>query len=170
MMKTIFSLTRSQSGAAAVEMALITPLLMVLMFGSFEVGYYFYNEHVLVKSVRDAARFGGRQMALFSPATCTAGTVTAAPAPAIDNVARYGKVSVTGSDKPKIYGWTTPVTVTLSCPAIGSYAGIYKGKSNIPVVTVTASNVSYPSLFKMVGITSTGWRLNASSQSAVMGI
>jgi Flp pilus assembly protein TadG len=170
MKNALLSLSRSQSGSAAVEMALVTPLLVGLMFGAFELGYYFYNEHILVKSVRDAARFGARQIALFSPATCIAGPVTAAPAPTIDNVARYGKAIITVSDKPKILGWSTAVTVTLSCPAIGSYSGIYKGKANVPVVTVTASNVSYPSLFQMVGITSNSLKLNASSQSAVMGI
>lgn len=170
MRKKFPALGRCNSGVAAVEMALSLPILITLMFGAFEMGYYFYNEHILVKSVRDAARFGGRQIALFSPATCTAGTVTAAPAPAIDNVARYGKAVVTVSDKTKILGWDTAVTVTLSCPAIGSYAGIYQGKSNVPIVTVTATDVPYPSLFKTVGITSTSFKLNASSQSAVMGI
>ncbi|MEW6576879.1 MAG: TadE/TadG family type IV pilus assembly protein [Pseudomonadota bacterium] len=163
-------IARNQSGAAGAEMALITPLLVVLMFGSFELGYYFYNEHVLVKSVRDAARFGGRQLSLFAPATCTSGPVTGATATAIDNVARYGKTTTTIADKPKIYTWTTAVTVTMSCPAIGSYAGIYRGKSNVPVITVTASNVTYPSLFQVLGFTSSNLKLNASSQSAVMGV
>ena len=129
-------------------MALMIPLLVTLMFGSFELGHYFYNEHILVKSVRDAARFAGRQWALFSPEPCVPGIVTAAPAPTIDNIARYGKPIVTDADKLRISTWTTSVVVTVSCPVLGSYAGIYKGKSNIPLVTVTANNVTYPSLFK----------------------
>lgn len=151
-------------------MALMIPLLVTLMFGSFELGHYFYNEHILVKSVRDASRFASRQMALYSPATCMAGDITAAPAPAIDNVARYGKATITGADKLRISTWTTAVKVTLSCPAIGTYDGIYKGKANIPVVTVAALNVTYPSIFKTLGFSSVGLKLNASSQSAVTGI
>jgi Flp pilus assembly protein TadG len=170
MKKFVFSLIRSHSGAAGAEMALIFPLLVTLMFGAFEVGYYFYNEHILVKSVRDAARFAGRQNALFSNASCTSGAVTAAPAPTIDNVARYGKAIVTVADKTKIYGWTTPVTVRLDCPAIGSYSGIYRGKTSIPIVTVSATNVPYPSLFGTLGFSGATPTLNASSQSAVMGI
>ena len=54
-------LLRQSSGAAAVEMALVTPLLMVLMFGSMELGYYFYSQHVVTKAVRDGARFASRQ-------------------------------------------------------------------------------------------------------------
>jgi Flp pilus assembly protein TadG len=169
-MRVLVCLLRNQNGAAGAEMALIVPLLVTLMFGTFEMGSYFWSEHKVVKSVRDAARFASRQSAFYTPANCTAGTVTSSVATDIDNVARYGKLSVTITDKPKIYGWTTPVTVSLSCPAIGSYVGIYKGKTNVPVVTVTANAVPYPSLFKVLGFTSTGLTLNASSQSAVTGI
>ena len=169
-MNRSLSLIRDQQGVAGTEMALMVPLLVTLMFGSLELGNYFWSEHKVVKSVRDAARFAGRQSSLYSPATCTSGAVTAAPAPDIDKIARYGKLTVTVADKPKIYGWTTPVTVTLSCPAIGTYSGIYKGKANVPVVTVTATAVPYPSLFQVLGFTSSSLTLNASSQSAVMGI
>ncbi|MBL0925052.1 MAG: pilus assembly protein [Sphingomonadaceae bacterium] len=160
----------NQNGAAGAEMALMLPLLITLMFGTFELGNYFWSEHKVVKSVRDAARFASRQSEFYTPTNCTAGTVSSTVATNIDNIARYGKLSVTVADKPKIFGWTTPVTVSLSCPAIGSYVGIYKGKANVPVVTVTATGVPYPSLFKVLGFTSTGLTLNASSQSAVTGI
>ena len=168
MMRLLF-LFRDQKGAARAEMALMLPLLVTLMFGSFELGNYFWNEHKVLKSVRDAARFASRQSSLYSP-PCKPGIVTTAPAPDIDKIARYGKLAVTAADQPKIYGWTKPVTVTLSCPSIGTYSGIYKGKANVPVVTVTATAVPYPSLFKTLGFTSNALTLNASSQSAVMGI
>jgi hypothetical protein len=48
-------------GAAAAEMALVLPLLLIILFGSLELGNYFMNEHTLVKAVRDGARFAGRQ-------------------------------------------------------------------------------------------------------------
>ena len=169
MMRLLF-LFRDQKGAAGAEMALMLPLLVTLMFGSFELGNYFWSEHKVLKSVRDAARFAARQSLLYSPTTCTPGIVTTAPAPDIDKIARFGKLTITGADQPKIYGWIKPVTVTLSCPAIGTYSGIYKGKANVPVVTVTATAVPYPSLFKTLGFTSNALTLNASSQSAVMGI
>lgn len=169
MKKNFPALIRSQSGASGAEMALMVPLLLTLMFGSFELGYYFYNEHIVVKGVRDAARFAGRQPALYLPEPCVSGVLTAAPAPAIDNVARYGKTTVTASDKPRVFGWSSSVEVMISCADIGTYAGIYKGKTKVPVVTVTARNVPYPSIFKALGFTSLGLFLNASSESAVMG-
>ena len=48
------SLLIDQSGSAAAELALSLPLLLILMFGSFEVGNYFLSEHVVQKAVRDA--------------------------------------------------------------------------------------------------------------------
>ena len=46
---------------AAVEMALVAPLLLAILFGSVELGNYFMNEHELIKAVRDGAR--GREVA-----------------------------------------------------------------------------------------------------------
>ncbi len=168
-MQIFLSFLRDERGVAAAEMALITPMLITLMFGSFELGNYFFSEHVVVKSTRDAARFAARQYSLYSPPSCTPGVITADPAPDIDKIARYGKLTVNLSDEPKVYGWSTAVTVELSCPAIGSYSGIYKDKTNIPVITVSAA-VPYTSLFERIGFDALGLTLNASSQAAVTGI
>ena len=51
-------------------MALVMPLLLILMMGSVELGNYFYNEHKLVKSVRDGARYAARQ-AFTNYASCS---------------------------------------------------------------------------------------------------
>lgn len=54
---------RNEDGAALVEMALITPLLLILLLGIIEFGYVFgqYNE------VRHAAREGARYAAVSNP-------------------------------------------------------------------------------------------------------
>ena len=52
-------LARDVHAAAAAELALVLPLLLIIMFGSFEIGNYFLNEHILVKAVRDGARVAG---------------------------------------------------------------------------------------------------------------
>lgn len=46
-----------QRGAALVELALIIPLLLLLTFITTEFGRAVYQYHVLVKAVRDAARY-----------------------------------------------------------------------------------------------------------------
>jgi hypothetical protein len=61
--------TSTGVAAAAAEMALVMPLLLTILFSLVEAGNYFYTEHVLVKAVRDGARYAGRQdFSFFSAA------------------------------------------------------------------------------------------------------
>jgi Flp pilus assembly protein TadG len=53
-------LLKDRTAAAAAEMALVLPILLILIFGSVELGYYFMSEHVVDKAVRDAARYAAR--------------------------------------------------------------------------------------------------------------
>jgi Flp pilus assembly protein TadG len=46
-----------QRGAALIELALIIPLLLLLTFTTTELGRAVYQYHVLVKAVRDGARY-----------------------------------------------------------------------------------------------------------------
>ena len=168
-MKTVFSsFVRAQSGAAGVEMALVTPLLLLLMFGAFELGNYFYSEHVVTKAVRDGARFASRSFPL--DASCST-----PPATVVTNtkeVTRTGQVSGGAS---RLAGWSSAstVSVTLVCKTSGGYVdnGIYKGLTGgIRLVKVTAA-VPYTSLFSTLGLTNgNNLTLNASSEAPVVGI
>ena len=57
-LRRLASDTRASS---AVEMALVTPFLLVLVCSFVEAGNFVMNEHGLVKAVRDGARFAARQ-------------------------------------------------------------------------------------------------------------
>jgi Flp pilus assembly protein TadG len=168
MKNVLLSLTRSQSGAAGAEMALVTPLLLLLMFGSFELGNYFYSEHVVTKAVRDGARFASRSFAL--DANCS--TPPVAVVTNTKEVTRTGQVS---GGTARLAGWTdaTTIAVSLTCTTSGGYVnnGIYKGLSGgIRVVNVTAT-VPYTSLFATLGLTDgDNLTLNASSEAPVVGI
>jgi len=48
----------TQKGAAVVEMAIILPLLLVLLFGIMEFGMLFYDKAVITNASREAARSG----------------------------------------------------------------------------------------------------------------
>lgn len=166
---------RNQEGAAGAEMALMVPLLIILMFGSFEMGHFFWSEHKVVKAVRDGSRFAARQP--FTKFACGqsgillgdgSNNLDTALIDNIKNLTRTGTVSGTG--QVKIRGWTnTQVTVTVSCPATAVSTGIYKGLTNAPRVTVAAT-VPYPSLFGALGFDASAINLNAQAQSPVMGI
>lgn len=164
-MRTFRRLAADRAGSSAAEMALVMPLLLVLMFGTFELGYYFLSEHVVQKSVRDAARYAAR-LPLASYPSCT---VPADTETLIRNVARTGLPDGTVS---RLAGWTndpTYTTVTVNCTPTGTYTGIYVAfPTGVPVVTVTAS-VPYPTLFGTIGLGVPSLQLNAASQSAVYG-
>ena len=159
-------LLRQEKGAAAAEMALVAPLLMIIMFGSMELGHYFYSEHVVVKAVRDGARFASRQG--FADFTCPS-TIGGTVVNDTQNVTRTNTVS--GSGTPRLGGWTqnSTVTVTLRCDTSGTYVSFYQGLGGVPVVTVTAV-VPYSSLFQMIGFNSTSLNVRATSEVPVMGV
>jgi hypothetical protein len=147
-------------------MALITPFLAILMFGSFETGKYFLDAHVVQKAVRDGARFASRQS--FTGMPC-GGTPTNEGN--IKNVVRYGKLSPATGDEPRLAYWTDPATITVAVACDSTVAYTNKGLYTVVPggarrVTVKAT-VPYVSL---LGMRFGGAAINADSQSAVMGI
>jgi hypothetical protein len=171
-MQLLRRIRRDCSGAAAAEMALVTPLLLILMFGSLEVGKFFWDEHLLVKAVRDGARFAGRQSFASMPCGGPAGNETQ-----IKNLVRFGKPVVTAADAPRLYYWTDPATITVTIECYDNsgtdgarvYDGVYSDRPNVPVVTVSAS-VPYSPLVGAFGIANGSAFLNASDQATVFGI
>jgi Flp pilus assembly protein TadG len=161
-----------QRGSAGAEMALVAPLLVTIMFGSLETGKYFWDEHQLLKAVRDGARFAARQN--FATMPC-GGTPTNLAQ--IRNVVRYGKSAVTGSDRPRLFYWTDPATITvqINCyvnagvPGARVYNGIYSARANVPIVRVTA-RVPYSPIVGSFGFRASGIFLNAQSEVPVFGL
>jgi Flp pilus assembly protein TadG len=141
--------------------------MIVLMFGAMELGYYFYSEHVVVKAVRDGARFASREG--FDKYTCP-GTIDSNIESETQRVTRTNQVDAGGTAR--LPNWTndSTVTVTLSCVdnSGGTYSSIYDGLAAVPVVTVSAT-VPYSSLFSKIGFDATALQLTASSQAPVMG-
>lgn len=170
-MGAIASFVRDRSGAAAAEMALMIPLLVVLMFTALEGAHYLYVEHQVVKGVRDGARYGARQP--LSTFGCTAATTTAQTISdatikaAIIEVARTGQVA---GGTPRVSTWSSaspPNDVYFTCAAVTS--GVYATLAAAPQITVKAV-VPYPSLFgALTGIT-TSFKVAAQNQAPVVGI
>lgn len=162
----ILQIAKCNRGAAAVEMALVTPLVMIIMFGSFELGNYFLQEHVVTKAVRDGARYAARRSFLEFPACAPSANVERETR----NVTRTGRVADGGT--PRIPNWTSAASVTVSarCDTSGNYTGIYADIAmGAPVVTVSAT-VTYKTLFGTLGLGGGTLTLTAQSQAAVMGV
>lgn len=163
-----FRLLADRRGAAAAEMALVTPMLLILICGSFELGKYFLDEHVVSKAVRDGARYAARQS--FTTMPC-GGTPTADTQ--IKNLVRYGNTAGTGN--PRLYYWAnnSTITVTVDCPTSGAAyetGGVYNGLTGGAHRVTVAATVPYSGLFAGIGVNTTSLNLIAQSQAAVMGI
>jgi hypothetical protein len=166
---------RDRRGAAAAEMALVTPLLAVILIGSVELGHFFYNEHILTKAVRDGARFAARQG--FANYDCSG-----EPSATVrDDTRALVKTSLLSGGTDRIANWAdTDISVTESCVTTATaldsttetMIGIYDDLSlgGVPIVTVTASVPYTPVIGAPLGFSGVGINLNASQQAAVMGI
>ncbi|MDP9423504.1 MAG: pilus assembly protein [Pseudomonadota bacterium] len=158
-------------------MALVTPLLLVLMFGSFEVGKYFYDEHKLVKSVRDGARYAARQR--FTNFSACTGDVVGPVYTETKMIVRKG--SLNANDPDLLPNWDnagTIFTVKMNCRTTltdgsGNYvaSGIYAGMAGgAPSVTVTVKLPYKPVIGSAFGFSGLNYSLNASQNAAVGGL
>ena len=179
-MSMLTRLWRTTRGTAAAEMALVTPLLLILMMGSVELGNYFYNEHILVKAVRDGARYAARQN--FTNYDACSGLPTGTVVDDTKKLVKTGLligpsgevVTMTPGPLDRLAAWNaTTISVTMSCTTTANsttLSGIYRGRTTgAPVVTVSAI-VPYIPVLASFGFRGTGLSLNATQQAAVMGI
>lgn len=161
-------------GTAAAEMAMVLPFLLVLMFGSAELGNYFLDEHGLVKQVRDGARFAAR-LPLEANYSCPS-TVNAGAQTLITNVTRTGTVTGTGTGRFGASYWARncagsaqTLTITVRCVSNDDYDGIYQSLAgDIPVVKVSAA-VGYRSVLGSLGLPTANLCLRAESEAPVIG-
>lgn len=169
MMAMLRSLIRCTRASAAAEMVLVLPILLILLFGSVEIGNYFLSEHVIQKGVRDASRYAAR-LPLDDLTDAGCGTTTdSVVIDAIKNVAMNGDPDSTTN---RLWFWSASSTVTLAitCPTgtfsnTGVYADFPDGG---PVITVTAS-VPYQPLFDFLPFMDDSLLLNSMSQAPVFG-
>lgn len=175
-------LLRDMRGAAAAEMAMVLPLLIIIMFGSMELGNYFMQEHVVVKQVRNGARFASR-LSLSSDYSCPTTIFDAdkseeetglTPDQQIINVTRTGRVDGSGTarfaEDAEPCGDASAVAVTYRCADSDEFGGIYTAlDGDVPVVKVAAS-YRYDSLFNKLGFDATNLCVTAESEVPVAGL
>jgi len=125
MMRSLLGFLRNPAGAAAAELALVMPLLLILMFGSVELSNLFMDQHALEKQVRDGARYGARLT--ISKSYACPGTVfeDTGYATKIINVTKTGAVSGTGNPRWPTSYWARTCssgnpTVAVTLPHQGS--------------------------------------------------
>src|SRR5437868_7816161 len=68
---------RNESGAGLVEMAIVIPLLLLLVFAILDFGMFLYRDIQLTQGVREAGRQGAVALYTGGNAACNVGTPTA---------------------------------------------------------------------------------------------
>jgi Flp pilus assembly protein TadG len=107
---------RSDRGAAAVEFALVLPLLLLMIFGIVEFGRA-YNVQI---SITNAAREGARVMAVHND-PALARTAASAAAPAVIPAVAPGNVTVAPTDC--VAGATVTVTIRYTVTLVTGFFG-----------------------------------------------
>jgi hypothetical protein len=115
---------RWRRASAAVEMAVVSPLLLALVFGIIEFGWLFTVQHTLVNAAREGARLGVLQ-------GTDASDVTARVRECLAPMGLDGSVSIDVSELPPPPS-DPMVTVQLSVPRaevslVGSFFGFTSG-------------------------------------------
>lgn len=98
-----YSLSK-QKGLASVELALVTPFLLVMLLVSAEFTRVFYEYNTLTKSVRDAARWAANDAYTAGVFNLTSDTISEAK-----NIAVFGNIA--GGGTPLISAFGSPLGV-----------------------------------------------------------
>jgi len=124
---------RSESGASAVEFALLLPVLMMILFGIIEFGLALYQQAILTNASREGARLGIVQ----SIPAITTGQIDAA----IDTYLTAAGIPPGNVARAIVAGGATgtPVTVTLTLPY--TYAVLPGLTSITPTINLIAQTV-----------------------------
>ena len=142
-------LIRGQSGASLVELALLSPLLVVLLLGAGDFGRVLYWSITLAQSARAGAQYGAQNTAA---AANTAGIQQAALQDAENITNLGGSINVVSSYFCQCPGSTTAVSCTQDCT--GSYGA---PKLFVSVTTSTTFNtlITYPGIPHTVNLSNT---------------
>jgi Flp pilus assembly protein TadG len=169
--------TRGERGQFALELALLAPLLLVLIFLTFEFGRVFGSWLVITNAAREGARYSITQQwcGPTNATTCSYTTTDSNIVTRVSATAEYLSPSGTQSCTPSGSGTNTPAAIGTcgSCPASKLCVGIYRyvdANSNkviqvwsvYQVQTLTpiagavpfVGTVTYPSSLNVIGHTS----------------
>lgn len=130
-----------QEGVAAIEFAILVPLMMLMVFGITEFGRAFYQYNTLTKSVRDGVRY------LSTQAPGTGHSIAVC-------LAVYGNQSCTGNALvPGLTEAMVNVCDAYNCPATHSAVSTGSGVVNLATVTVTGFPFTSLVNFNLAGLT-----------------
>ena len=165
----------ARRGAAAVEMALVAPLLLAIGCGSVELGNFMLDEHRLTKSVRDAARYAARQpFSSYSSCTSAGAPISGQLATDVTNLVRTHQLSGGNDQLPNWSNAASKIGLSATCGTTTvsgqTMSGVYSGNSNGWVIVTVSAALRYKPVIGAFGFTGNGLDLHADEQAAVTGV
>lgn len=146
--KLINRIWRRRDGTAAVEFAIIMPVMLLLLFGGIEIGRLLIDYHAINKSFRDATRYLTRVGLTCPGAVPVSGPIsnyidTASHETIARNLAISGSVdNPTSPSDYLVSNWTNKnvISITVNCIQNGGqYAGVFVSSTLIPQITMSAN-------------------------------
>jgi Flp pilus assembly protein TadG len=156
---------RGEKGAELVEMALVTPILIVLMAAIFDFGMLFRTWETVTNAAREGARVGvlsgysatdvkarvDQYMAVTGLAnSCSTATYTAGVCPAPSTVGACAVCVGVGPIVTTTAVTFTPVAVSVvvnqSMPSLGGFAKLFGASASIPVGSTTTMRPESPAV------------------------
>ena len=137
---------RSESGQSLIELALLTPLLMVLLFGTVEMGRYAYIDILVANAARAGAAYGAESL---PQSVDTAGIQAAAFNDFQNNGFPTSNLNPVQSST--TCGCDSSGTFTAAVSCTGTGAGTCASGHWVVVVSVTVSG-KFDAMFKFPGI------------------
>src|SRR5687767_2094381 len=132
-------------GSAAVETALVAPLIVLLLFSAMEMGNLFYNQHTLTKAVRDGARYAARQpFSDYDMGTCSMSNDAQSRT---RRLVRTAQLAAAGAQS-RLPNWAeadeaSTIDVTVVCDSTGTYTGVYVANGDIASTVTIEASVPY---------------------------
>jgi Flp pilus assembly protein TadG len=112
--------------------------MALLIFGAMEIGSVLYQQQILTKGVKEAARYAARSPALAETGSCPPGS---ASWPGVEaqakNLATRGSVSSGALILPNFTA--SDLNVAVSCVVAAGFVGPNPASGQIPIVVVSAS-------------------------------
>lgn len=105
---------RGEEGAAAIEFALILPILIFLVLGGMDYGHRFYMQHLITNASREGARYAAKYTgSAAAPNSAAVSDYIKLPAPGLNyNAFNLDNLTVTTSPAVPIRNQIVTVTVT----------------------------------------------------------
>ena len=175
-LRRLTNLLQNEQANAAAEMAMVTPLLLILMLGSVELGNYFWNEHTLLKAVRDGARYAARQGFSNFNTCSSSGSDVSSSTVGLNTKTVVQKGSLDSTQPDLLPNWSTAtfkLTATCATSQVSGQdmLGLYKNNANGWTKVSVETTLTYrPFMAVALGFSGVGYQLYAQSQAAVTGL